>query len=185
MAFDDSAARNLEQPPAPESNRPGPVPVQGAPKPEPANSTPARTDKEPMTTDDFATALETFTPEAEAAVGEDHIVKGTVLKVTPTHVVVDIGAKSEGMLPIAEVLDHSGSPKFKAGDEIDVMIEKGETEEGYTKLSHLKAQRLRARDEIERAHDEKRPIKAVVIERIKGGLTVDIYEAQAFLPGSQ
>ena len=189
MEFHDSTARNLEFSPASESNdseAPGSKTAQAEVSEENTSPTPIRTEKkEPMLTDDFATALETFTPEAEAAVGEDHIVKGTVLKVTPTHVVVDIGAKSEGMLPIAEVLDHSGSPKFKAGDEIDVMIEKGETEEGYTKLSHLKAQRLRAWDEIERAHDEKRPIKAVVIERIKGGLTVEIYGAQAFLPGSQ
>jgi small subunit ribosomal protein S1 len=189
MEFHDSTARNLEFSPASESNdseAPASKTAQAEISQENTSPTPIRTEKkEPMLTDDFATALETFTPEAEAAVGEDHIVKGTVLKVTSTHVVVDIGAKSEGMLPIAEVLDHSGSPKFKAGDEIDVMIEKGETEEGYTKLSHLKAQRLRAWDEIERAHDEKRPIKAIVIERIKGGLTVDIYGAQAFLPGSQ
>ena len=48
-----------------------------------------------------------------------------MLKLTATHVVVDIGAKSEGMLPLAEVLDHDGNPKFKPGDEIDVMRDKG------------------------------------------------------------
>jgi len=100
-------------------------------------------------------------------------------------VVVDIGAKSEGMLPLAEVLDHDGQPRFKPGDEIDVMREKGEMEEGYIRLSHQKAQRLRAWDEIEKAHNEKKPIHAVVVERIKGGLTVDIMGARAFLPGSQ
>src|ERR1035438_5691399 len=89
------------------------------------------------------------------------------------------------MLPIAEVLDHEGQPRFKPGDEIDVMREKGETEDGYPKLSHQKAQRLRAWDDIERAHNEKKPIKGVVVERIKGGLTVDINGARAFLPGSQ
>ncbi len=108
-----------------------------------------------------------------------------MLKITATHVVVDIGAKSEGMLPLAEVLDHAGKPQFQPGDEIDVMRDKGEAEEGYINLSHQKAQRLRAWDEIEKAHNEKKPIKAVVIERIKGGLTVDILGAQAFLPGSQ
>ena len=74
-----------------------------------------------------------------------------MVKLTATHVVVDIGAKSEGMVPLAEVLDHEGQPRFKPGDEIDVMREKGETEEGYLKLSHQKAQRLRAWDDIERA----------------------------------
>src|SRR5207248_9531335 len=135
--------------------------------------------------EDFASALENFTTETEEAAGDDNVIKGTVLKLTPTHVVVDIGAKSEGMLPLSEVLDHEGKPRFQPGDEIDVMRDKGEAEEGYIRLSHQKAQRLRAWDEIEKAHNEKRPIQAQVIERIKGGLTVDILGARAFLPGSQ
>jgi small subunit ribosomal protein S1 len=135
--------------------------------------------------DDFAAALENFTTETEESVGDDHVIKGTVVKLTGTHVVVDFGSKSEGMLPLSEVLDHEGQPRFKPGDEIDVMREKGETEDGYPKLSHQKAQRLRAWDDIEKAHNEKRPIKGVVVERIKGGLTVDINGARAFLPGSQ
>jgi len=136
-------------------------------------------------TDDFASALESFTTETEEAEGDDRVIKGTVLKLTPTHVVVDIGAKSEGMLPIAEVLDHEGKPTFQPGDAIDVMREKGEAEEGYINLSHQKAQRLRAWDEIEKAYNEKKPIQATVVERTKGGLTVDIMGARAFLPGSQ
>src|SRR5882672_8269559 len=127
---------------------------------------PSADDKHPAG-DDFASALETFTSEAEEAVSEDRVIKGTVLKLTSTHVVVDIGAKSEGMLPLSEVLDHEGKPKFKPGDEIDVMRDKGETEEGYVNLSHQKAARLHAWDEVEKAHHEKRPIKATVIERIK------------------
>jgi small subunit ribosomal protein S1 len=134
-------------------------------------------------TDDFASALESFTTETEEAKSDDNVIKGTVLKLTGTHVVVDIGAKSEGMLPLSEVLDHEGNPRFKPGDEIDVMREKGPAEEGYINLSHQKAQRLRAWDEIEKAHAEKRPLHAIVIERIKGGLTVDIMGARAFLPG--
>ncbi len=108
-----------------------------------------------------------------------------MLKLTPTHVVVDIGAKSEGMLPLSEVLDHEGKPRFQPGDEIAVMRDKGETEEGYINLSHQKAQKIRSWDEIEKAYNEKKPIQAVVVERIKGGLTVDIMGARAFLPGSQ
>ncbi len=77
------------------------------------------------TSDDFASALETFTTESAEAVSDDHVLKGTVLKLTATHVVVDIGAKSEGMLPLAEVLDHDGTPRFKPGDEINVMRDKG------------------------------------------------------------
>ena len=135
--------------------------------------------------EDFASVLENFTTEAEEAVSEDRVIKGTVLKLTATHVVVDIGAKSEGMLPLAEVLDHEGKPKFKPGDEIDVMRDKGEAEEGYINLSHQKAQRIHAWEEIEKAYNEKKPIKAIVVDRIKGGLTVDILGAHAFLPGSQ
>jgi small subunit ribosomal protein S1 len=153
--------------------------------PQPTTTSQPPDEKPPGTSDDFAAALENFTSESEEAVSEDHVLKGSVLKLTPTHVVVDIGAKSEGMLPIVEVLDHQGNPKVQPGDEIDVMREKGETEEGYINLSHQKAQRLRAWDEIEKAYNENKPITARVVERIKGGLTVDILGAQAFLPGSQ
>jgi small subunit ribosomal protein S1 len=135
--------------------------------------------------EDFATALETFTTDTEADISDDRVLKGTVLKVTPTHVLVDIGMKSEGAVPIDEVKDHEGNVKFQPGDEIDVMREKGTTDEGYANLSHQKAQRLRAWDEIEKAYNEKTPIKARVIDRIKGGLNVDIMGARAFLPGSQ
>jgi small subunit ribosomal protein S1 len=167
------------------------IPVSFAPEiPVPAaaietQTAPAPETAAPAASDDFAAALENFTTETEESVGDDHVIKGTVVKLTATHVVVDFGSKSEGMLPIAEVLDHEGQPRFKPGDEIDVMREKGETEDGYPKLSHQKAQRLRAWDDIERAHNEKKPIKGVVVERIKGGLTVDINGARAFLPGSQ
>jgi small subunit ribosomal protein S1 len=187
--FDDNTAPVLDPATSTltEQNTPSPesaavvaavVPAQPAPRLEerPASSSGP---------DDFASALESFTTETEEAVGEERVIKGTVLKLTPTHVVVDIGAKSEGMLPLAEVLDHEGKPKFQSGDPIDVMREKGETEEGYINLSHQKAQRLRAWDEIERAYNEKKPMRATVVERIKGGLTVDIMGARAFLPGSQ
>jgi len=135
--------------------------------------------------EDFATALETFTPETETVTSEDRVIKGTVVKVTDQYVMVDVGMKSEGVVPIAEVRDHEGNVTVQSGQDIDVMIEKGETEEGYIHLSHQKAQRLRAWDEIEAAYNEKRPIRARVIDRIKGGLTVDILGARAFLPGSQ
>ncbi|MGO9124268.1 MAG: 30S ribosomal protein S1 [Terriglobales bacterium] len=146
-----------------------------------------RSDDKPAAagSDDFASALETFTTETKEAAGDDKVIKGTVLKLTATHVVVDIGAKSEGMLPLSEVLDHDGKPRFQPGDEIAVMRDKGETEEGYINLSHQKAQKIRSWDEIEKAYNEKKPIQATVVERIKGGLTVDIMGARAFLPGSQ
>jgi small subunit ribosomal protein S1 len=192
--FDDSTARNLDSATSssvaerPAGSSEGSTLDSGfPPPPQPANTESAQNldEKPASTTEDFASALETFTTESKEAAREDNVLKGTVLKITATHVVVDIGAKSEGMLPLTEVMDHAGKPRFQPGDEIDVMRDKGETEEGYINLSHQKAQRLRAWDEIEKAHNEKKPIKAVVIDRIKGGLTVDILGAQAFLPGSQ
>jgi small subunit ribosomal protein S1 len=142
-------------------------------------------DQKHAAADDFASALESFTTESEELEGDDHVLKGTVVKLTSTHVVVDIGAKSEGMVPIAQVLDHDGKPKFQPGDEIHVVRDKGETEEGYINLSFQKAQKLRSWDEIEKAYSENQPIKATVVERTKGGVTVDILGASAFLPGSQ
>ncbi|HMH00241.1 MAG TPA: S1 RNA-binding domain-containing protein, partial [Terriglobales bacterium] len=190
--FDDNTAHNLDSSTAttlaepstgsPESSTPE------ASTPPPQSEMAQHQDDKPATTattEDFASALETFTTESEEAASQDNVLKGTVLKLTATHVVVDIGAKSEGMLPLAEVLDHEGKPKFQQGDEIDVMRDKGQAEEGYINLSHQKAQRLRAWDEIEKAYNEKKTIQATVVERIKGGLTVDILGAKAFLPGSQ
>ena len=162
-----------------------PVEASAVNPPRPASGPTNRNEKE--MTDDFATALENFTAEqaAEQATHEDRVIKGTVLKITSTHVVVDVGFKSEGLVPIAEVQDHEGNVRVEPGQEIDVMIEKGETEEGYTKLSHQRASRLRAWDDIEKAYNDKTAIKGIVVERIKGGLTVDIHGARAFLPGSQ
>ncbi|MBV9073350.1 MAG: 30S ribosomal protein S1 [Acidobacteria bacterium] len=138
---------------------------------------------------DFAAALESFEAEqsaAEAAApAEDNLQKGTVVKLTDKYAVVDIGSKSEGMVPIAQVMGRDGQPKFKPGDSIDVVIDRGETEEGYLLLSHEKAQRARVWDDIEKAYNEKSPIKGYVVDRVKGGLSVDVGGVRAFLPGSQ
>ena len=146
-----------------------------------------KAEKEPGM-EDFASALESFEQEqaqTEAALNDEQIVSGHVLKVTPQYVVVDIGYKSEGVVPVAEFTDHEGNLTVQPGDEIAVMREPGHTEEGYIHLSHQKAQRLRAWDEIEKAYNDKASVKVRVIDRIKGGLTVDIMGARAFLPGSQ
>src|SRR5690349_14833479 len=138
---------------------------------------------------DFAAALESFEAEqsaAEAAApAEDNIQKGTVVKLTDKYAVVDIGSKSEGMVPIAQVIGRDGQPKFKSGDSIDVVIDRGETEEGYVLLSHEKAQRVRVWDDIEKAYNDKALIKGYVVDRVKGGLSVDVGGVRAFLPGSQ
>jgi len=180
---DSSTATLTEQPTTTETPTEQAAPAAEAQAPE--AQAPETQAEEQKPVEDFASALESFTTEAEEAAGEDHVIHGTVLKVSGSYVFVDIGAKSEGALPIAEVLDHEGKPKFQAGDAIDVMREKGMTEEGYLNLSFQKAQRLRAWDDIEKAYSENQPIKATVVERTKGGVTVDIMGARAFMPGSQ
>ena len=137
---------------------------------------------------DFSAALAAFEREqaAEAAAVEaygDKIVSGTVLKQTEKHLVVDVGLKSEGLVPLEQVLDHTGAVKFQPGDVIDVVIEREEPEGGYL-VSYERAQRLRVWDTIEKAAAEKTPVMGTVVSRVKGGLTVDI-GMKAFLPGSQ
>ena len=138
--------------------------------------------------DDFSAALEAFEREqaAEAAAVEaygDKVVSGTVIKQTDKHLIIDVGLKSEGMVPIEQVVDHTGAVKFNAGDVIEVVIEREEPEGGYL-VSYKKAQRLRVWDVIEKAANDKTPVMGTVVSRVKGGLTVDI-GMKAFLPGSQ
>src|ERR1700753_1687571 len=137
--------------------------------------------------EDFAAALESFDREqaAEAAAQsyDDNVVTGTVIKLTDKHVVVDVGLKSEGLIPLEQVLDHTGQPKLKAGATVEVVVEREEAEGGFL-LSYDKAQRHRVWDAIERAATEKPPVIGTVLGRVKGGLTVDI-GIKAFLPGSQ
>src|SRR6202522_1715513 len=138
--------------------------------------------------DDFSAALAAFEREqaAEAAAVEaygDKVVSGTVLKATDKHLIVDVGLKSEGLVPIEQVLDHTGAVRFNPGDVIDVVIEREEPEGGYL-VSFEKAQRFRVWDVIEKAANDKTPVMGTVVSRVKGGLTVDI-GLKAFLPGSQ
>jgi small subunit ribosomal protein S1 len=138
--------------------------------------------------EDFSAALEAFEREqaAEAAAVEaygDKVVSGTVIKLTDKHLVIDVGLKSEGMVPLEQVVDHTGAPKFQPGDVIEVVIEREEPEGGYL-VSYEKAQRLRVWDVIEKAANDKTPVLGTIVSRVKGGLTVDI-GMKAFLPGSQ
>ncbi|MGD0831647.1 MAG: 30S ribosomal protein S1 [Terracidiphilus sp.] len=138
--------------------------------------------------DDFSAALEAFEREqaAEAAAVEaygDKIISGTVIKQTEKHLVIDVGLKSEGLVPREQVTDHTGAVKFQPGDAIEVVIEREEPEGGYL-ASYERAQRLRVWDVIEKAAADKTPIMGTVVSRVKGGVTVDI-GLKAFLPGSQ
>ncbi len=114
---------------------------------------------------------------------EGEIVTGRVIGVTSNAVIVDVGYKSEGLIPIEEFTDRGGEMAVKVGEEVDVLLEKTEDLEGHVLLSYSKAQRMRRWTEVERAYKEGRIIKGRVIDRIKGGLTVDV-GLRAFLPGS-
>ncbi len=115
---------------------------------------------------------------------EGDVLKGTVLKVTRTDVIVDVGFKSEGVIPLQEFLDVGGSVTVKPGDEIDVLLEHAENFEGTILLSHERAKRMRVWDDIEKAFNSQSVVRGVVLDRVKGGLSVDI-GIKAFLPGSQ
>lgn len=120
-------------------------------------------------------------PEAVAAEGE--IFDGRVLAVTDAGVVVDVGGKFEGLVPAQEFLD-SGSPiSFGAGQTIEVE-RLHEQRDGYVLLSHVRAHRRRVWERIEKSYREHTNLAGKVLERIKGGLVVDV-GARAFLPASQ
>ena len=115
---------------------------------------------------------------------EGEVVKGKVLQVSDSEVVVDVGYKSEGMINVNEFRNEKGEVTVKAGDTVDVLLEKAEDKNGYLVLSREKAEKMKVWDVIEEAYQNKTIVKGRVIERIKGGLAVDI-GVRAFLPGSQ
>ena len=115
---------------------------------------------------------------------EGDIIRGRVLKVIGTEVVIDIGYKSEGVLPVHEVTGYDGQITVKPGDELDVFIERLENNSGYIVLSREKAERMLVWDRIEAAFKADEPISGRVVERVKGGLAVDVGGVKAFLPGS-
>ena len=117
-------------------------------------------------------------------ISDGEVIKGTVLKVSSTEAIVDVGYKSEGIISITEFLDESGQVTVQPGDTVDVLLERTEDRDGNIVLSREKAEKMKIWDEVEKAHADRRVVIGRVIERIKGGLAVDI-GVRAFLPGSQ
>src|SRR5688572_10913857 len=115
---------------------------------------------------------------------EGEVMQGTVLKITSTDVIVDIGYKSEGVIPVSQFIDSTGHLTVAVGDVIDVLLEDTEDYDGHIILSKEKAEQVRIWEDVEKAFNEGLIIRGRVIERIKGGLKVDI-GVSAFLPGSQ
>ncbi len=108
------------------------------------------------------------------------VVLGTIVQVTDDHVVVDVGDKSEGVIPLYEFKDEEGKIDIKVGDEVDVLFERRENDSGLIGLSKEKADRQKIWGSLE----EGAVVEGKIVGRIKGGLTVDI-GINAFLPGSQ
>jgi len=111
------------------------------------------------------------------------IVTGTIVQITNDVVMVDVGWKTEGHVPIKELKDADGNISLQVGDEIEILVDRRDSE-GNLILSKDKAAKLKVWDEIKEIFGQNGLIKGVVIERVKGGLSVDIGIA-AFLPGSQ
>jgi len=132
--------------------------------------------------DDFGQALADFESGGKA-IKEGEVVTGRVLKILENEVIVDVGYKSEGVIELEEFRGLDGKIRVSPGDTVDVLLERTEDSDGYVVLSKEKAERLKVWDEVERAYDTGDPIMGRVIDRIKGGLKVDI-GLPAFLPGS-
>ena len=133
--------------------------------------------------EDFGRLLDQFEQE-QSTLQEGEVVRGTVVGITERGVVIDFGYKSEGIVNPNEFME-DGKITVKRGDEVDVLVKHMETGEGYPVLSRADAVRLRAWDDLEKAYNDGSVVKGRVIERIKGGLRIDVDGIAAFLPGSQ
>jgi small subunit ribosomal protein S1 len=138
------------------------------------------TDEEVTDTDNFMELYE----ESLKSIQEGEVVKGEIVQVGKEFVLVDIGYKSEGQIPIREFIDSDGNVTAKVGEKIDVLFERREDEEGTILLSKEKAAKVKIWDQIKEVYENDGTIKGLIVSRVKGGLSVDI-GLQAFLPGSQ
>jgi small subunit ribosomal protein S1 len=116
---------------------------------------------------------------------EGQILKGTVIDITPDHVTVDVGFKSEGQIPIREFLRRDRKVDVKIGDRIEVLLEKKESEEGFLVLSKEKADKVTIWRDISRSCREGEVMEGDIVAKVKGGLSVELGGILAFLPGSQ
>lgn len=112
------------------------------------------------------------------------VLEGRVLKISGADVFIDVGYKSDGVAPVAQFTDATGAVTVRPGDVVEVMVESGQTSEGYVHLSHERASRIRVWDNLEEAQLQQLTISGLVIGRVKGGLSVDV-GVRAFMPGSQ
>ncbi len=113
---------------------------------------------------------------------DEEVVKGTVTHLTDREAIIDINAKSEGVISLNEF---RYNPDLKVGDEVEVLIDIREDKSGQLVLSHRKARTIMAWDRVNAAHDKEEIVTGFVKCRTKGGMIVDVFGIEAFLPGSQ
>ncbi len=112
------------------------------------------------------------------------ILTGLVVDVTPDHVIVNVGLKSEAVIPLDQFKNERGELEVKAGDEVEVALDSVEDGTGETRLSREKAKRARTWTRLEQAFNNSEIVTGVITGRVKGGFTVEIDNVRAFLPGS-
>jgi small subunit ribosomal protein S1 len=137
-------------------------------------------DEDLQDTDNFMELYE----ESLKSIQEGEVVRGEIVQVDKEFVLVDIGYKSEGQIPIREFLDSEGNLTAKVGERVDVLLERREDDEGVIMLSKEKAAKIKIWDKIKEVYESDGTINGTIVSRVKGGLSVDI-GLQAFLPGSQ
>lgn len=113
---------------------------------------------------------------------ENTVFKGKVVRLTDREAIVDINFKSEGVISLNEF---RYNPNLAVGDEVEVMVDKREDKNGQLILSHRKARTLNAWDAVNAAHDSQEIVNGYIKARTKGGMIVDVFGIEAFLPGSQ
>ncbi len=123
--------------------------------------------------------------ESLRRVQEGEVVKGRIVSITKDFVMVDIGYKSEGQIPIAEFTGPDGEITAQVGDQVEALLEGSETEEGPLMLSKNKASRIKVWEEISYAYHNDETVEGTIVAKVKGGLSVDLGGILAFLPGSQ
>ena len=133
-------------------------------------------------TESFAELFEQSQIEGKMRPGT--IVNATVVDVRQDAVVVNAGLKSEGVIPIEQFYNEKGEVEVHIGDTVDVALDSVEDGYGETRLSREKAKRLMAWHNLEKAHETNQTVTGTIVERVKGGFTVDIQNVRAFLPGS-
>ena len=126
--------------------------------------------------------LEAMYEKTMSQIGDHEVIEGTVVAKTVREVVVNIGFKSDGVIPVAEFRHN---PNLKVGDKIEVYVENQEGINGQLVLSHKKARILKSWDRVNEAYDKQEIVQGYVKSRTKGGLIVDVFGIEAFLPGSQ